>query len=82
MQNNIIKIMELAIELKEKGHHVFFEFSPHVGTTTVRVFENGWIKGKEANFNNHFYCYENDFTSKFKIATNFTNCIEYLEGLK
>lgn len=49
MKTKVLEILALCIELKDKGIHAFFNFSPHVtgGEVAVTVYTQGWGKDKE-----------------------------------
>ena len=44
MNERVLNILSMCMQAKEKGHHVFFDYSPHVnrGEVVVSVHKNGW----------------------------------------
>lgn len=49
------KLLALCMEINEKTeHNIFFECSGHIDTFSVRVYENGWHKEKDAKWLTQF----------------------------
>lgn len=46
MNERVLNLLSMCMQAKEKGHHVFFDYSPHVDMReiTVSVYKNGWKK--------------------------------------
>ena len=44
MNERVLNLLSMCMQAKEKGHHVFFGYSPHVdkGEIDIRVYINGW----------------------------------------
>lgn len=44
MNERVLNLLSMCMQAKEKGHHVFFDYSPHVdrGEVIVSVHKNGW----------------------------------------
>ncbi len=44
MNERVLNLLSMCMQAKEKGHHVFFSYSPHVdsGEILVSVYKNGW----------------------------------------
>lgn len=36
-----IKLLQFCLEQKEKGYHVFFDYSPHVDWCDMRIYNDG-----------------------------------------
>ena len=46
MNERVLNLLSMCLQAKEKGHHVFFDYSPHVdrGEVVISVHKNGWKK--------------------------------------
>ena len=46
MNERVLNLLAMCLQAKEKGHHVFFSYSPHVDSkeVVVSVHKNGWKK--------------------------------------
>ena len=44
MTERVLNLLSMCMQAKEKGHHAFFNYSPHVdsGEILVCVYKNGW----------------------------------------
>lgn len=44
MNERVLSLLSMCIQAKEKGHHVFFSYRPHIdrGEIVIRVYKNGW----------------------------------------
>jgi hypothetical protein len=44
MNERVLNILSMCLQAKEKGHHVFFDYNPHVdrGEVVIKVYKNGW----------------------------------------
>ena len=44
MNERVLNLLSMCMQAKEKGHHAFFNYSPHVdsGEIFVSVYKNGW----------------------------------------
>lgn len=47
MQERIVNLFRLCMQAKEKGHHCYYNYSPHVDGITISVFKNGWKYDKK-----------------------------------
>ncbi len=48
MNERILNLLSMCLQAKEKGHDVFFCYSPHVQSVNISSFENGWTsKGED-----------------------------------
>jgi hypothetical protein len=50
METRILKIMELALELKKRKTEVFVHYNPNADLLRLEVYEKGWATDKNANF--------------------------------
>jgi hypothetical protein len=50
METRILKIMELALELKKRKTEVFVHYNPNADLLRLEVYEEGWTTDKNANF--------------------------------
>lgn len=50
METRILKIMELALELKKRKTDVFVYYNPNAELLRLQVYEEGWTTDKNANF--------------------------------
>lgn len=55
MQDRVLNLLKLCMQAKEKGHDVFFDYSPHVQKVEIIVYKNGWDKNNLADFKDYFY---------------------------
>lgn len=44
MTERVLNILSMCMQAKEKGHHAFFDYNPHVdrGEVVISVYKNGW----------------------------------------
>lgn len=44
MNERVLNLLSMCMQAKEKGHHVFFDYNPHVDSREIdiRVYINGW----------------------------------------
>ena len=44
MNERVLNLLSMCMQAKEKGHHAFFDYCPHVdrGEVIVSVHKNGW----------------------------------------
>ena len=44
MTERVLNILSMCMQAKEKGHHAFFGYCPHVnrGEIVIIVYKNGW----------------------------------------
>ena len=44
MNERVLNILSMCLQAKERGHHAFFDYSPHVdrGQVAISVYKNGW----------------------------------------
>lgn len=79
MFRKMVEILALAVELRGKGHHVFFDYSPHVeiGELTISVHKNGWADGKEPD--RRFMVSYSGVVHHLEHSAD--EVIKYLEGL-
>jgi hypothetical protein len=42
MREKILNLLSLCMQAKEKGHDVFFAYSPHVNWVEIRIYKNGY----------------------------------------
>ena len=47
IKEQVIHLFRLCMQAKEKGHHCYYNYSPHVDGITISVFKNGWEHGKK-----------------------------------
>ena len=49
MNERVLNLLSMCMQAKEKGHHVFFDYSPHVnrGEVVVSIHKNGWKKNAD-----------------------------------
>lgn len=52
MNERVLNLLSLCMKAKEKGHHVFFYYSPHVdsGEITISVYKNGWEENTDPDY--------------------------------
>ena len=49
MNERILNLLGLCLQAKEKGHDVFFNYSPHVQSVSICSYEGGWKEGEIEN---------------------------------
>ena len=44
MNERVLSLLSMCMQAKEKGHHAFFGYCPHVsrGEIVIVVYKNGW----------------------------------------
>jgi hypothetical protein len=49
MNERVLNLLSMCLQAKEKGHHVFFDYNPHVdrGEVDISVYKNGCKKGAD-----------------------------------
>ena len=79
MNERVLNILSLCMQAKEKGHHVFFNYSPHVdrGEVGVDVHKNGW---KEDTDPDKRFMVTIDGTVGY-MESSFAEVEAYLKGL-
>jgi hypothetical protein len=77
MKELIEKIMSVTLEKTRVDRPIFFEYSGHVESVNVKVYEGQW--NSETNCNPVFstLCYLDE-----EPIGQLQKCLEYLEGLK
>ncbi len=65
MNGRILNILSMCLKLKDVGHDVFFNYSPHVQTIEVSVFVVGWSErrpeyNKEVYIDSRHICFEEE----------------------
>lgn len=81
MNEKVLEILALCLKAKEKGHDVFFLYSPHTNGLEIRSFENGWKDKPEGEINDpakyiQFYLDKDDSDDRIKEAGEYlTNLI-------
>ena len=76
MNAKVLEILALCLEAKEKGHDVFFLYSPHTNGLEIRSFENGWEKKPEGEINDptkyiQFYLDREDSNDRIRVAWDY-----------
>lgn len=74
------KILDLVLELNEKGYTTFYEIAGHVETIHVRVYEGRWRMYKPFLYS--FYAYTNKTDTDMAVENTLDEIIETLEELK
>lgn len=49
MNERVLNLLSMCMQAKEKGHHAFFDYCPHVdrGEVVISVYKNGWKEGAD-----------------------------------
>ena len=76
MNTKVLEILALCLEAKEKGHDVFFLYSPHVSGLEIRSYENGWKDKLEDEPNPptkyiQFYLDKDDSDDRIRVAWDY-----------
>lgn len=75
-----LRMNSIGDEMQEgNGPAVWFELAPHVGSITVRVIKNGWVKDGSEDDNDPDY---NITLWDFSDLEDYQICMEYLRSLE
>ncbi len=44
MELQVLQVLALCMQAKEKGHDCFLQYVPHVNIIELQIFKNGWKK--------------------------------------
>ena len=48
MELQVLQVLALCMQAKEKGHDVFFDYISHTDEIEVRIYKNGWVSQEDA----------------------------------
>ena len=54
-EQRILNLLRLCLQAREKGHDVFFNYSPHVQSVRIYGFVDGWREEKNRDIDVYFY---------------------------
>lgn len=54
MELQVLQVLALCMQAKEKGHDCFFDYHAHVDKVEVRFYKNGWKSQTDADM--HMEC--------------------------
>lgn len=54
-EQRILNLLRLCLQAREKGHDVFFDYSPHVQSVRIYGFVDGWREEKNRDIDVYFY---------------------------
>lgn len=80
MNERILNLLSMCLQATEKGHHVFFYYSPHTQGVDINSFENGWTN-KGENEPNPPTVKFNFYLDKDWSLAEFDKAEAYLKGL-
>ena len=78
MNEKIVKILELAFDLRKKGFAVFVSYEPHIDQIQVSIYTKGWYPKINSDYDYTIYLIDSDAM----IDARFNFIIERLEELK
>jgi len=70
MKEKVLKIMELALELKPKGVDAFVNYSPHVNALDVDFYPNGWNEDNIGLIDFYVYLHREDTNKQLDRVIN------------
>lgn len=82
MNERIINLLSMCLQAREKGHDVFFNYSPHVQAIGIKGYKDGYRGSKPDNPAKKFYFYIDGYLggSQENLET-INSAEEYLKGL-
>ena len=83
MELQVLQVLALCMQAKEKGHDCFFNYIPHVNSIEVTIYKNGWEKGKDciANMKCKLITNEENNGSPYISVVTIETMIDYLTNL-